>query len=201
MHRPEAIRPDPGNGAGSVSGRRSALHTEAVEAAEVVRVGQLMEPHDEVDVAAWGEREALAHAARLLARGLLEAKDNRVRRSGLDGSGLGGATDRPAGQQGPALIPGPASSAIAVAVQGEGHRAVGQGGCWYCCHHAEQGRRDQAEPCNGSFHRALLPTWPAIWGSRVQMPGRPGRGGESVRQRPATYSSSTGTDRTAVRFT
>ena len=33
------------------------------------------------------------------------------------------------------------------------------------------------------------------------MPGRPGRGGESARQRPATYSSSTGTDRTAIRFT
>src|SRR5215831_9912951 len=101
-------------------GPRSALHTEGVEAAEVVRVGLLMEPHGEVDVAARGEGEALAHTARLLAGGLLEAKDNRVRRSGLDGSGLGGASDRPAGQQGPALVPAPASSAIAVAVQGEG---------------------------------------------------------------------------------
>src|SRR6516165_8280557 len=85
--------------------RRSALHAEGVEAAEVVRVGQLMQPHDEVDVAARGEGEALAHAARLLAGGLLEAEDDRVRRSGLDGSALAGAADRPAGQQGPALIP------------------------------------------------------------------------------------------------
>src|SRR5215472_6878056 len=38
-----------------------------------------------------------------------------------------------------------------------------------------------------------------LWGSLA--PDRPGRGGESARQRPATYSSGTGTDRTAIRFT
>jgi len=37
--------------------------------------------------------------------------------------------------------------------------------------------------------------------SGCQVSGRPGRDGESARQRPATYSSSTGTYRTAIRFT
>src|SRR5215469_4319343 len=63
------------DGAGSVSGRRSALHAEGVEAAEVLCAGLLMEPHGEVDVAARGEGVGLAHAARLLAGGLREAHD------------------------------------------------------------------------------------------------------------------------------
>src|SRR5215813_794412 len=167
----EQSGPTPGTAPG-LFGPRSALHAEGVEAAGVVRVGLLMEPDGEVDVAARGERVALDHAAVFLAGGLLEANDDRIRRSGLDGSALAGATDRPAGQQGPALIPGPASSArgrgVTEAVQGEGHRVAGRhGGCWYRCCHAEQGRRDQAEPRHGPFHRALLPAWPAIWGARL----------------------------------
>jgi hypothetical protein len=50
-------------------GPRSALHTEGVEAAEVVRVGLLSKLHGDVDVATWGEGVGLARAARLLAGG------------------------------------------------------------------------------------------------------------------------------------
>jgi len=55
--------------------------------------------------------------------------------------------------------------------------------------------------CSESGHDALFPTWPAVRALGTLVPDRPGRGGESARQRPATYSSGTGTDRTSIRFT
>src|SRR6516164_2542668 len=50
-------------------------------------------------------------------------------------------------------------------------------------------------------HGVLLPAWPVIWAPGCLVLGRPGHGSESARQRPATYSSGTGTERTAIRFT